>query len=66
MEIKQAQLKLSEIADSVSQTVEKRKLNLTEIKKSEGDLRKLENDLHDKTALQRKIRSQLEEKQGAA
>lgn len=46
-EIKQAQSKLAEIATSVEQTTDKRRGNLNEIKKAEGELRKLENDLSD-------------------
>ena len=66
MEIKQAQSKLAEITESASQNTEKRKVNLTEIKKSEAELRKLENDINDSTAKARTIRAKLEENQGAA
>ena len=64
-EIDQAKNKLQEIAHSFDQTIDKRKTHLTEIKKTEGELRKLENDLNDRSARQRQIKSQLEERQGA-
>ena len=65
-ELSQAKAKLDEILNSNSTASDKRKETLNEIKKLEGQIRKLENDLTARTDQQLQTRGQLEEQQSAA
>jgi hypothetical protein len=47
IEIGQSKAKLDELASSVEQTADRRKGNLNEIKKHEGEIRKLDNEIED-------------------
>ncbi len=55
-ELSQAKAKLDEILNSNSTASDKRKETLNEIKKLEGQIRKLENDLTARTDQQRQTR----------